>query len=56
MIVNDMDSFGGAVNGKFQGLDLMEPLYIGGHPNFNLIHNLAGHSKGFVGKFFSGGI
>ncbi|XP_035706486.1 basement membrane-specific heparan sulfate proteoglycan core protein isoform X3 [Folsomia candida] len=49
MVVNDEDTFTGTIHGSFQGLDLMEPLYVGGHPNFNNVHKLVGHTKGFVG-------
>lgn len=50
MTVNDEDVFEGTVHGRHQGLDLLEPLYVGGHPNFHAVHKLAGHSQGFVGK------
>jgi hypothetical protein len=50
MIVDGEDVYTRTIHGSFQGLDLMEPLYVGGHPTFSNVHKLAGHSKGFVGK------
>jgi hypothetical protein len=50
MTVNGQGPYFGNVHGKFQGLDLIEHMYVGGVPNFNQIHRLAGHTKGFVGK------
>lgn len=50
MMVNDKGPFHGIIRGRFEGLDLIEPLYIGGLPNFGQIHRLGGHTKGFVGK------
>lgn len=49
MIVDETEHFTGSIYGSFQGLDLLEPLYVGGHPNFKQVHRLAGQSKGFVG-------
>ena len=49
MMVNNDGPYHGNIRGKFEGLDLIEPLYIGGLPNFGHIHKLAGQSKGFVG-------
>lgn len=36
--------------GKFQGLDLNEELYVGGYPNYTLLAKTAGIKTGFVGK------
>lgn len=36
--------------GKFQGLDLNEELYVGGYPNYTLLAKTAGLKTGFVGK------
>jgi hypothetical protein len=49
MIIDSKDVYTGIVHDSFKGLDLMEPLFVGGHPNFNQVHKLSGHSKGFVG-------
>ena len=49
MTVNKETPVLGNVHGKFEGLDLIENMYVGGVPNFGQIHRLAGHSKGFVG-------
>lgn len=45
----DGGTFHGSATGRFLGLDLIEPLYIGGVPNIRSIHKLAGFSRGFVG-------
>ncbi|KAK2716784.1 hypothetical protein QYM36_007057, partial [Artemia franciscana] len=49
MIVNDQSPYVGQAPGKFQGLDLLTPLYIGAVPDFRNIHKQAGFSQGFVG-------
>lgn len=36
--------------GKFQGLDLNEELYVGGYPNYTLLAKTAGIKTGFVGE------
>ena len=41
----------GRSGGSFKGLDLKEPLYIGGVPNFAETHRLSGFDRGFVGKY-----
>jgi len=49
MMVDDTDGpFYGSVGGRFLGLDLLEPLYLGGVPNFRSIHKLSGFSRGMV--------
>lgn len=53
MIVDESEHFTGSIYGSFQGLDLFEPLYVGGHPNFKHVHRLAGHTKGFVGTWYT---
>ena len=53
MIVNDQSPYVGQAPGKFQGLDLLTPLYIGAVPDFRNIHKQAGFSQGFVGKKLS---
>lgn len=35
--------------GRFQGLDLVEPLYVGGVRDFGAINRQAGYDHGFVG-------
>ena len=47
--VNDQIEITGTAPGKFKGLDLLEPLYIGGVPDFGQISKLNGFSQGFVG-------
>ncbi|CAG7838540.1 unnamed protein product [Allacma fusca] len=49
MVINEQGPFFGSIKGNFHGLDLIEPLYIGGVPNFGSIHRLAGQTKGFTG-------
>lgn len=49
MIIDDENAYHGAVGGRFVGLDLIEPLYVGGVPNFRSIHKQAGFTRGFVG-------
>jgi dystroglycan 1 len=50
MIVDGLGPFVGVAPGRHQGLDLVAPLYLGGVPDFNKIHKLAGFTSGFVGK------
>ena len=40
----------GFAEGIFQGLDLLEPFYLGGLPDFYGVHEDVGFSRGFVGK------
>lgn len=49
MYVDGAGPYRGTAAGRFQGLDLVEPLYLGGVPDFKAIHRLTGHSQGFVG-------
>ncbi|XP_048238836.1 basement membrane-specific heparan sulfate proteoglycan core protein-like isoform X2 [Haliotis rufescens] len=49
MIVNDEPAYYGEAPGRFEGLDLLENMYVGGVPNFQSIPRAAGFSKGFVG-------
>lgn len=51
MYVDGAGPYRGTAAGRFQGLDLIEPLYLGGVPDFRSIHRLTGHSQGFVGMF-----
>lgn len=41
------------IQGKFQGLDLNEELYVGGYPNYTLLAKTAGIKSGFVGTISS---
>ena len=43
----------GMSEGKFQGLDLLEPFYLGGLPSFYAVSSDVGHTRGFVGEKFS---
>uniref|UniRef100_T1IKD2 Basement membrane-specific heparan sulfate proteoglycan core protein n=1 Tax=Strigamia maritima TaxID=126957 RepID=T1IKD2_STRMM len=47
--VNNQTVVNGSAPGNFQGLDLSEPFYVGGVPDFNNIHRLSGFTHGFVG-------
>jgi hypothetical protein len=50
MVVDDDQPIYGSVTGRFIALDLLEPLYIGGVPNFKSIHKQPGFFRGFVGN------
>ena len=45
MIINDKEILNTLVTGKFQGLDLATPLYLGGHPKVSDL----GYGQGFIG-------
>ncbi|GAB6018614.1 hypothetical protein CHUAL_000299 [Chamberlinius hualienensis] len=49
MIVVGQSAVNGSAAGRFQGLDLVESLYIGGVPRFSGINKLSGFDRGFVG-------
>lgn len=49
MTVNDGVPVTGTSDGKFQGLDLINPLYIGGVPDISQINEQAGFVSGFEG-------
>nr|CAD7392246.1 unnamed protein product [Timema cristinae] len=49
MTVDNDGPFVGEAVGAFQGLDLVQPLYVGAVPNFKNIHRLNGFTSGFVG-------
>ncbi|PNJ27286.1 HSPG2 isoform 5, partial [Pongo abelii] len=48
LIVGDLAPVNGTSQGKFQGLDLNEELYLGGYPDYGAIPK-AGLSSGFIG-------
>ncbi|XP_039768050.1 basement membrane-specific heparan sulfate proteoglycan core protein isoform X3 [Ornithorhynchus anatinus] len=48
LVVGTFPAVNGTSQGKFQGLDLNEELYLGGYPDYGAISK-AGHSGGFVG-------
>ncbi|KAJ8390133.1 hypothetical protein AAFF_G00110070 [Aldrovandia affinis] len=49
-IVVDGDApINGSSQGKFQGLDLNEELFVGGYPNYSVIAKTTGLKSGFVG-------
>ena len=52
MIVDGGAPIEGEAAGTFQGLDLLESLYVGGVPDYDIIHRLSGFRKGqgFMGK------
>ena len=39
----------GVSEGRFMGLDLVEPLYLGGVPDFQNVHRQTGMTSGFKG-------
>ncbi|KAG7221679.1 hypothetical protein INR49_000046 [Caranx melampygus] len=49
IIVDHGEPINGSSQGKFQGLDLNEELYVGGYPNYTLLAKTAGIKTGFVG-------
>uniref|UniRef100_A0A4W5NTC5 Heparan sulfate proteoglycan 2 n=1 Tax=Hucho hucho TaxID=62062 RepID=A0A4W5NTC5_9TELE len=49
IIVDRETPVNGSSQGKFQGLDLNEELYVGGYPNYTLLAKTAGLKTGFVG-------
>ncbi|KAL1116703.1 hypothetical protein AAG570_005175 [Ranatra chinensis] len=49
MWVNEVGPYTGSSSGRYQGLDLNQPLYVGSVPDFSKIHTLAGFDTGFVG-------
>jgi hypothetical protein len=52
MYVDGDGPYSGTALGRFQGLDLVEPLYVGGVPDFRSIHRLNGFTRGFVGRSY----
>jgi hypothetical protein len=52
MYVDGQGPYSGTAFGAFQGLDLVEPLYVGGVPDFAKIHRLNGFTQGFVGRWY----
>uniref|UniRef100_A0A3Q4MA73 Heparan sulfate proteoglycan 2 n=1 Tax=Neolamprologus brichardi TaxID=32507 RepID=A0A3Q4MA73_NEOBR len=49
IIVDGGEPINGSSQGKFQGLDLNEELYVGGYPNYTVLTKTAGIKTGFVG-------
>lgn len=49
MIVDDGSPITGRSEGRFLGLDLVEPFYLGGVPSFNEVHSETGFTTGFLG-------
>lgn len=50
MYIDDEHYFSNTSRGRMQGLDLTQPMYIGGVPNFFTISKQNGFETGFVGK------
>ena len=48
-MVNDEPVYYGEAPGRFVGMDIVEPMYLGGVPNYAEIPRAAGFSTGFVG-------
>lgn len=51
MYTDDGQYYTNNSRGGMQGLDLIQPLYLGGVPNFSLINKQSGFESGFVGEF-----
>ncbi|XP_072552989.1 basement membrane-specific heparan sulfate proteoglycan core protein [Salminus brasiliensis] len=49
LIVDQQAPINGSSQGKFQGLDLNEELFVGGYPNYSMIAKTTEHKTGFVG-------
>ena len=49
MVVNNDPAVVGTSIGKFQGMDLISPLYLGGIPDFGEIDPDSGFDRGFDG-------
>ncbi|XP_045130066.1 basement membrane-specific heparan sulfate proteoglycan core protein-like isoform X13 [Portunus trituberculatus] len=49
MMVNGGDPVVGVSEGRFRGLDLVEPLFLGGVPDFQNVHRQTGMTSGFKG-------
>ncbi|KAG8188529.1 hypothetical protein JTE90_004764 [Oedothorax gibbosus] len=47
--VDDQPEVTGSAQGRFLGLDLVQPMYIGSVPDFGLIESNAGATRGFIG-------
>lgn len=52
MIVDDKPEVFGSAQGRFLGLDLVEPMYIGSVPDFGNIETNVGATKGFIGECY----
>ena len=50
-MVNDEPAYYGEAPGRFVGMDIVEPMYLGGVPNYAEIPRAAGFNQGFVGKY-----
>ena len=50
MTIDDQMAVKGSVAGRFEGLDLITPLYVGGVPSNVNAERDTGISNGFVGK------
>ncbi|KAM5132244.1 basement membrane-specific heparan sulfate proteoglycan core protein [Mantella aurantiaca] len=48
LVVDNQTPVNGTSQGKFQGLDLNEEIYLGGYPNYEVVSK-TGLSKGFIG-------
>ncbi|XP_039611708.1 basement membrane-specific heparan sulfate proteoglycan core protein isoform X4 [Polypterus senegalus] len=49
IVVDGQNPVKGSSQGKFQGLDLNEQLYVGGYPDYKAISKTTGLTSGFVG-------
>ncbi len=49
VLIVDGREYRGATEGRFQGLDLVDDMYLGGVPDFSTIARAAGFREGFVG-------
>ena len=48
-LIVDGREYRGATDGRFQGLDLVDDMYIGGVDDYATIARAAGYRQGFVG-------
>lgn len=51
MTVDGEGPYTGTAMGTFQGMDLVQPLYIGSVPDFRTINKAVGQSTGLVGAY-----
>lgn len=47
--MNGGEPLAGASQGRYVGLELVEPLYLGGFPDFQNVHRQTGMTTGFEG-------
>ncbi|XP_070207543.1 basement membrane-specific heparan sulfate proteoglycan core protein-like isoform X4 [Littorina saxatilis] len=50
LLVNDEPAYNGEAPGRFVGMDIVEPMYLGGVPNYAEVPRSAGFNRGFIGS------